>query len=119
MKKKITVMDDEEDSLTLMGLILSRNGYDVKTDLTGAVLDSINDENTDLLILDINLGYKNGKDICRELKLHPNTRDIPVILTSAIKELPEISEACGAKDYLGKPFISTDLLGKVKTSLFP
>jgi CheY-like chemotaxis protein len=114
MNKKIMVVDDQEDMLRLIKSILSKKGYDVLTDPTGSILDNIDEQKKpDLIILDINLDARNGDDICRELKQDPKTRNIPVILISAIMDVCKISLECGAEDYLVKPFKTIDLVNKV------
>lgn len=117
MSKKIVVADDQSDILYMMQSVLSKQGYEVTTDATGNFLDEIKHENPDLIILDINLGDLDGSDICRKLKEQEFSKNIPVILISAIMDLPEISQICGADDYLAKPFRLSDLVNKVRQNL--
>jgi DNA-binding response OmpR family regulator len=118
MNKKIMVVDDQEDMLRLIKAILSKNGFEVSTDPTGSLLDNIDPRQTpDLIILDINLKDRNGDDICRELKQDPKTKNIPVILISALMDVRKISRDCGAEDYIFKPFKSVDLINKVRMQL--
>jgi DNA-binding response OmpR family regulator len=117
MSKKIVVADDQDDILRMMQSILSRQGYEVETDATGNLLDEIGNEHPDLIILDINLGNRDGSDICRKLKEQEFSKHIPVILISAVMDLPKISESCGADDYLAKPFRLSDLINKVQQNL--
>jgi DNA-binding response OmpR family regulator len=117
MNKKIIVADDHEDTLKLVQSILSKNGFEVETDPTGSLLDNIGKQVPDLIILDINLKERNGADICHKLKNDARTKDIPVILISAIMDVRKISLECGAEDYLVKPFRTVDLISKVQLNL--
>jgi CheY-like chemotaxis protein len=115
MNKKIIVVDDQADMLRLIKPILSRNGYDVKTDLTGGILENLDTPLPDLIILDINLQVNDGAEICKKLKTEAKTSAIPVILISSVLDLSKISKDCGAEAYLSKPFTATELIGKVQT----
>jgi two-component system response regulator VicR len=117
MTKKIVVVDDQVDMLRLIKPILSRNGYEVETDQTGAILDNLSIRLPDLIILDINLQVNDGAEICRRLKADSRTKDIPIILISAVMDLAKISKLCGAEAYLAKPFTGPQLIGKIQTIL--
>ena len=117
MNKKIVVADDQSDILRIMQSVLTKQGYEVATDSTGILLDEIKNENPDLIIIDINLGERDGGDICRKLKEQEFSKHIPIILISAIMDLPEISQICGADDYLAKPFRLSELVNKVQQNL--
>jgi DNA-binding response OmpR family regulator len=117
MSKKIVVADDQNDILWMVKSVLSKQGYEVKTDATGSLLDEIDGVHPDLIILDINLGDRDGGEICKKLKGQEISKHIPVILISAIMDLSEISKNCGADDYLAKPFRLSDLVNKVQQNL--
>jgi two-component system, OmpR family, response regulator VicR len=117
MTKKIVVVDDQLDMLKLIKPMLSRKGYEVETDQTGAILDHLENQLPDLIILDINLQIMDGAEICKRLKTEVKTRNIPIILISAVMDLPKISKECGAEGYLAKPFTGNDLISKVQTLL--
>lgn len=118
MHKKILVVDDQEDMLYMMKTILLKNGFEVITDSTGDVLELIREGiHPDLIILDINLGEKDGGDICYSLKSKAETKHIPIILVSAVMDLLQISGDCGAEDYLAKPFLAPQLINKVISNL--
>jgi DNA-binding response OmpR family regulator len=117
MTKKIMVVDDQLDMLILIKPLLSRKGYDVETDQTGAILEHLEYQLPDLIILDVNLQILDGAEICKRLKSESKTKNIPIILISAVMDLPKISKECGAEDYLAKPFTGNELIGKVQTLL--
>jgi two-component system, OmpR family, response regulator VicR len=118
MHKKILVVDDQQDMLYMMEKILSKSGFEVVTNSTGNVMEFLQgDFHPDLIILDINLGEKDGGEICHELKMKEATKHIPVILVSAVMDLLKISGDCGAEDYLAKPFRAPQLINKVLSNL--
>ena len=118
MHKKILVVDDQEDMLLMMEAILLKNGFEVIKNSDGEVFELINEGiKPDLIILDINLGEKDGGEICHSLKKAEATKHIPVILVSALMDLTTISSYCGAEDYLEKPFRGQQLINKVVSNL--
>jgi DNA-binding response OmpR family regulator len=110
---KILIADDEKDFTDIMKTILTNKGFEVIIDSNGNLLDNMRNGLPDLIILDINLPNRDGGDLCTKLKLENHTKDIPIILISAIMDLKQISQLCGAEDYLIKPFGKKDLEEKV------
>jgi two-component system, OmpR family, response regulator VicR len=116
--QKILVIDDEKDMLFMIQHILQSKGFKVEVDDSGNVFEILKHGSCpDLILLDINIGEKNGADICSGLKADEQTRNIPIILVSAERDLLHIKDECGAEDYLSKPFSSKDLLSKVTSYL--
>jgi CheY-like chemotaxis protein len=114
-RMKIIIADDQEDTRAMVSSILSQKGYEVTGDATGETINRLDRNLPDLIILDINLQNKDGGDICTKLKSQAHTRDIPILLISGIMDLKQISQFCGAEDYLIKPFTASQLEEKVKT----
>jgi DNA-binding response OmpR family regulator len=110
---KIIIADDEEDIRSMLKFVLNKKGFDVITDPTGELLENLSRDLPDLIIIDINLQSRDGGDICTKLKQQPLTKHIPIILISAIMDLRQISQLCGADDFLMKPFNMTELEEKV------
>ena len=112
--KKILVVDDDKSILEVVELILSSSGYDVKTYTTGYdVLSVVDIYDPDLVLLDINLPYKTGTEICNELKAISNHP--PIILFSAepIRSFYE----CDADDFIQKPFEVKHLIAVINSHL--
>jgi CheY-like chemotaxis protein len=112
--KSIVIVDNEDDLRSTIKTILTRRGYTVYDDATGDIIERPEIEQSDLILLDINLDTKDGRDLCLKLKQRPETKQIPLILISALSELPKTYHICGADDYLKKPFSSVDLIQKVE-----
>lgn len=112
--KKIVVIEDNHDILELLGFILENEDYEVIASLDAEPLKILEELNPHLVLLDENLGKQKGHQLCLEIKGNPGTAHLPVILISAVNDLPEIARKCKADDYIAKPFLIEDLLDLVK-----
>lgn len=112
--KKIMVVDDDPAILEVMRLILEMENYEVLTSYTGSSLLNPDAELPDLLLLDIWMPEIDGKTLCKELKSLDRTKNLPIVIISAIKNIEEESIEAGADAYLAKPFDVKDLLAVVR-----
>jgi DNA-binding response OmpR family regulator len=112
--KKIMVVDDDPAILDSIGMILEFEGYQVLVSTNSSSLLTIENELPDLVLLDIWMSGTDGRDICKYLKKKPSTKDIPILLISASREIEKSAKEAGANDFLSKPFEVTDLLAKVE-----
>lgn len=73
----------------------------------------------DLVILDLLMPYKNGFEVLRELKSHPDTAPVPVIILSSNSREEDIVKAlnAGADDFVVKPFRARELVARVRKVL--
>lgn len=120
MPEKILIVDDDIDSLKLIGLMLQRHGYDVVAANAGnqAMSKALSDS-PDLIILDIMMPDIDGYEVCRRLRANADTRSIPIIMFTA-KTLVDDKVAgfeAGADDYLTKPTHPAELASRVKAIL--
>ena len=114
----ILIVDDDKDLLDIISLLLSINGYTVKTvSHASETIPAILSFSPDLVLLDVNIGEDDGRDVCKELRLINSLMDIPVILFSAMEGLEEEHIICGATDFLSKPFDSYELIKIVEKNL--
>lgn len=119
-KKKILLLEDEQEVASLIKLQAELCGYKIHVEVDGINgYYAIERERPDLVILDILLPGIHGLDVCRKLKNHPELRHIPVIIISGKKE--EIDQVLGlelgADDYVTKPFSLKVLFSRVKAVL--
>jgi DNA-binding response OmpR family regulator len=111
--KRILVLEDEENIRDEIVILLGTSGYKAET-ITNFenTVEDILESSPDMVLLDINLPYKNGKDILREVR---QKSDVPVIMvTSSDAQRDElISMGYGADDYVTKPYNPTLLLLRI------
>jgi two-component system, sensor histidine kinase and response regulator len=116
----ILIVDDIARNLQVLGSILSENGFGVSVASSGqGALDAIATQTPDVILLDIQMPDMDGFEVCRRLKLMPTTSAIPVIFLTARTETEDIVRGfeLGAVDYITKPFISQELLARVRMHL--
>jgi len=113
-KKRIFVVDDQEEVLSLLKDYLSGSGFEVLVCKESKnVLSSVNSFKPDLILLDLRMPDLGGFEICEILNNDPQTQGIPIIIISGFGDLVDIKKACklGVVGYLVKPF-SLDSLSK-------
>lgn len=113
----IVIVEDDPVIREKLSILLKDNGYETTLiDKFDNVVDDLLIENTDLILLDINLPYMDGFDICKKLKEKTN---IPIIfVTSRDTAEDEIkSIQVGGIDFITKPYNKTILLEKIKRAL--
>ncbi len=120
MSERILIVDDDIDSLKLIGLMLQRQGYEVVAANAGAqALSKAASDHPDLIILDVMMPDMDGYEVCRRLRANQGTRAIPIIMFTA-KTLVDDKVAgfeAGADDYLTKPTHPAELASRVKAIL--
>src|SRR5207247_10131478 len=112
-KKRLLVVDEEQDILEFLKVILEEEGYTVDTTDKDDYLEKLNDILPDLILLDMLLSGKDGREIVKYLKMHEKTRHIPVIMFSAHPSAKESALQAGADDFVSKPFEIELLLNKI------
>jgi DNA-binding response OmpR family regulator len=111
MGKYVLIVDDDPDMVETVGMMLESKGYEVGKAYDGIEgEESVRQRRPDMLVLDVMMPRKNGYVLCAELKKNKDTRDIPIILLTAVGEAvptTTYSHADGmateADDYIPKP----------------
>ncbi len=112
--KRILVVDDEPDILEFLQIILEEEGYEVVTSVKGEYLEQLHNGGLPhLILLDVLLSGKDGRDIVKYLKSQQETQHIPVIMFSAHPSAEATARQAGADDFLEKPFHMSTLLAKI------
>ena len=77
------------------------------------------EESPDLILLDIMMPKMSGFEVCKRIKSDPKTRDIIVVMVTALNETSDIERAaeCGTDDYISKPIERKALVGLVRSLL--
>lgn len=111
----VWILDDDMSVREIMEVILSEEGYHVKTYATeNELIESLENERPSLLFLDILLSGADGREIAKQLKSDPRYNDIPIIIMSANHRFLMETEHTIANDILTKPFEMNDLLRKTQ-----
>ncbi len=113
---KILLADDEPDILEIVSYNLTVEGYEVICAKNGNEAIALAKEHfPSMIILDVMMPGKNGIDVCKILRLHPQFKDTVIIFLSALSdEKTEISGLeIGADDYITKPISPKVLISKV------
>ncbi len=116
----ILVIDDKPDNLRLLVSLLSEQGYQVRPFPNGKLaLTSAHAIPPDLILLDVMMPDMDGFEVCKKLKNDDNTKEIPIIFLTAKTEPKDIVKGfeVGGVDYVTKPFITTELLARVKNQI--
>ncbi len=104
---RILVVDDQEDNRAVLDRRLQRQGHTVECAAGGhAALAWLRDTPFDLVLLDVLMPDLDGLAVLERIKANPATRDIPVIMISALDDVASVVRCIerGAEDHLPKPF---------------
>lgn len=113
MRRKILIIDDDEDLAMIAGDMLNDYGYETDCVHDGeAAYELLKSKSFDLILLDINLPYETGFSVCKELR---KVSTVPILFASArTSEDDRITGFdMGGDDYLPKPYSLKELLARV------
>ncbi len=115
---RILLAEDEPKLSQVIQDELSRQGYHTDVAYDGLIAEKMfKQHNYSLIILDINLPYKNGLALCKEFR--GVNKNIPIIMLTALGEIQDKMDAfnLGADDYVVKPFHFDELFARIKVFL--
>jgi len=116
----ILVVDDFPANILALEATLAEEGYTTQSAANGYLaLDKVAQTLPDLILLDIQMPGIDGFEVCRQLKKDERTHAIPVIFLTAMTQTSDIIKgfACGAQDFVTKPFRPAELIARVETHL--
>ncbi len=120
-RQTVLLVDDNAQNLELLEVymedvtearvVTARNGLEA--------LGKVEEESPDLVLLDIMMPKMSGFEVCQRLKGDPKTRDIMIVMVTALSETGDVERAaeCGTDDYLSKPVDRKALLDLVRNLL--
>jgi two-component system, OmpR family, alkaline phosphatase synthesis response regulator PhoP len=117
---KILIADDNPEGLELLEAYLDATDYDIDTAPDGeATLRKVESFQPDLILLDVMMPKISGFEVCKRLKANPGTRDIIILMITALDQHHDIDRAVevGTNDFLTKPINKTELLLRIKAAL--
>ena len=127
-KKFILMLDDDQTFLDATKLVLEGSGYRVVTTVNpDSCLEKLKEEKPDLIILDVMMvSDSTGFDVCRDLKKNPETKDIPILMLTAVdQKYPAFNFAAAAgdeswlpvDDFVDKPVEAKVLIERIRKIL--
>lgn len=115
--RRALVVEDDPDIVELVTLYLSRDGWAVEAAGDGrTALSRLQGGGYELVVLDLQLPGLDGLSVCSEIRRHPATRTLPVVVITARGDEADriVGLEIGADDYLVKPFSPRELVARVR-----
>lgn len=112
-QKDVLIMDDDPDIAEVLSMILEDAGFTTRTLNARETPETLKDDLPRVVLLDIWMSGRDGRDICRYLKSQQLTHHLPIILISASNNIQQFAMDAGADDYLTKPFNMEEVITKV------
>jgi two-component system alkaline phosphatase synthesis response regulator PhoP len=116
----VLIVDDNPQNVELLQAFLESLPVKIVTATDGLeALKRVEEHNPDLILLDVMMPQLSGFQVCKRLKGDVKTKDIQVLMVTALNELGDIERAteCGTDDFVSKPVNKFELLTRVKSLL--
>jgi DNA-binding response OmpR family regulator len=113
----VAVVEDDREMREWLAHTLRDAGYQVALAANGLrLISALQVDRPDLIVLDVNLSWIDGFELCRALKKNPAYADIPIVFLSGRTTEGDVAAglACGAVDYLRKPVDGRTLLARIR-----
>ncbi|MCU0580318.1 MAG: response regulator [Desulfobacterota bacterium] len=125
LNKKVLVVDDEPDFATIVQKNLEKEGFTVDVAYNGVEgLEKVRSNPPDAIVLDVMMPEKDGYAVCKELKGDEKTRDIPIVLLTAVASHVTSTRythregmETEADDYISKPASAEEITKSLKRLL--
>jgi len=117
---RILVAEDNPRGAELIEDFLDGTGWNVRRAADGdETLKAVREWKPDVLLLDVMMPKLSGFEVCKRLRSDPTTRDLPVLMITALDQPSDIDRAvdAGTNDFLTKPIHKTDLVMRVRALL--
>jgi DNA-binding response OmpR family regulator len=117
---RVLIADDNTQNADLLEAHLDGTGFETKVVSNGEdTLAAARDWKPDLILLDVMMPKLSGFEVCRRLRADPATRDVAVLMVTALDQANDVETAVesGTDDFLTKPINKTELLFRVRAML--
>ncbi len=119
-KSTVLIVDDNAQNVELLQAFLESLPVKLMTAVDGVdALEKVEQFKPDLILLDIMMPRMSGFQVCKKLKSEAKTKDIQILMVTALNELGDIEQAaeCGTDDFVSKPVNKFELVTRVKSLL--
>ncbi|HZD10918.1 MAG TPA: response regulator, partial [Candidatus Binatia bacterium] len=116
-KSTILIVDDQKVMRETIGMLLSREEYDLEFAASGTeALEVASKALPDVILLDVMMPGMNGFEVCRRLRKHPVLGEVPIVMVTALNDRKSWMEGieAGADDFVFKPFDTAELRTRVE-----
>jgi len=116
----VLIVDDNAQNVELLQAFLESLPVKIATAVDGVdALEKVVEHNPDLILLDVMMPRMSGFQVCKKLKSDAKTKDIQILMVTALNELGDIEQAseCGTDDFVSKPVNKFELVTRVKSLL--
>lgn len=116
-KPKIIIVDDDRETRELLALALQMEDFEVTQAANGLrLISTLHVDQPDLILLDVNMSWIDGFELCRAVRKNEDFKDIPVIFISARSSSADVKRGieAGAADYFTKPVELPTLIARIK-----
>ena len=117
---RVLAVDDDPTVLAAIGAMLEAHGFQVVTaDRPDAFWDRLENDPPDLAIVDLDMPQVNGIELCRAVRADARYSALPLLILTSYRESEVVRSAfdAGVDDYLAKPIIEEELVGRVRNRL--
>jgi DNA-binding response OmpR family regulator len=116
-KPKVTIVDDDRDTREMLSFALESEGFEVNAAANGLrLISSLQLKRPDVILMDVNMSWIDGFELCKAVKKNEQFRDIPVVFISGRGDTEDRRRGleAGAADYLVKPLDLTALIQRLR-----
>jgi len=121
-KPKIIIVDDDRETRELLAMALQMEDFEVTQAANGLrLISTLHVDQPDLILLDVNMSWIDGFELCRAVRKNEDFKDIPVIFISARSSSADVKRGieAGAADYFTKPIELQTLIARIKELIPP